>query len=682
MEVKTSEFFKNIKRLPPPGTAEFQQLIDWEVEKCMGGITVNGVFISGWLYWHTNHWKIRIDKLDNHGNIVREEALPELRDNEWIRAEHLEACKQAKLGYIEVGARQTGKSEAEASICGYHSVLFRNTQNVIVGGSDDDIALLKDKVDFGLKNVWEGIYIPRLDKTWRKNTIRLGYKDSKGDDEVWSYIIIRNVRDGHNTEGPAGVTAKSFVMDEIGKFSFAPAYEAAKPAFMSKFGMRAVPMLVGTGGAFEKGENAQRFFYNPEANGFLPVTDPLTGKKTGLFLSGIYRQDCKNLTTLADWLIKERGISAEDVSELEKIQFFEADKELATNKIEEERELKKKDPDQSEYLKVIMYHPLTPDECFMRNATGIFNITSATKQKRRIIDNNITSSRLFLEYDGETIVPQMTEKLPINEFPHNKNSDLDAPIQVWEHPVPNPPFGLYVAGVDPYRHTSAKHSSSLGAVYIYKRIHDISGEGWQNRFVASYVARPDDKEKWNSQARLLIKWYNARTICENDEMSFIEYMKNKGDAMYLEKQPPWLKEVVPTTSVSREYGIHSSDKIIEYRDSMLKKYTEDIMLKETDDKGSVIKEVPGMHYIPDSMLLEEMIKHDPSDKDFNADRIVAAGLALTLSAHLDPILIPSGKLDPRMKAYMDRSNKTSRTLFNDTRKTLRSAKSSVKKLFK
>ena len=68
------------------------------------------------------------------------------------------------------------------------------------------------------------------------------------------HIIIRNIAEGHNTEGPAGVSAKSFIMDEIGKAPFSQALEAAKPAFMSKFGWRAIPILVGTGGAFEAGE--------------------------------------------------------------------------------------------------------------------------------------------------------------------------------------------------------------------------------------------------------------------------------------------------------------------------------------------------------------------------------------------------------------------------------------------
>ena len=129
MEIKSTEFFKNMKTLPPPGTEEFRQLIKWEEEKILGGVNVNGVHISGWLYWHLNHWWIRIDDVDEYGNDVRRESLPELRDNEWMRAEHLENCKRERKGYIEVGARQGAKSETEASYFGMNAIMFQNTHN-------------------------------------------------------------------------------------------------------------------------------------------------------------------------------------------------------------------------------------------------------------------------------------------------------------------------------------------------------------------------------------------------------------------------------------------------------------------------------------------------------------------------------------------------------------------------
>lgn len=635
MEIKTTEFFKNIKSLPPEDSNEFKQLVDWEVEKCVGGITVNGVYISGWLYWHLNHWWIRIDDVDEYGNDIRIRSLPELRDNEWIRAEHLEQCKRERKGYIEVGGRQGGKSEMEASYFAMNATLFENTQNVIVCGNDNDLSLLKDKVDFGMKNLWKGIAIPRLDKTWRLNQIRLGYKTPEGEDQIWSYIVIRNARDGNVTEVAAGTTAKSFIMDEVGKYPFASAFKAAEPAFKGKNGWRAVPILVGTGGSFDNGRDAENFFYNPSSENFLAIEDPTTNRKTGLFLSGMYRQDCKYKTTLDKWLQNEKGIFVKDSRELAKIEINVADKEKALNTIKKERESSKTNPDRQLYLKQIMYYPITVEECFLSSSENVFNIELAQRQKQKLLNQERTGTPVILINDDGKITHEFTDKLPISNFPLRQTDLKDAPVVIYEFPVSNAPYGLYVAGVDPYRQGQAKYSSSLGSVYIYKRMHSLTGEKYQDMFVASYCARPDKKETWEEQARLLIKYYNARTLCENDDISFIEYMKSKGDAHYLEKQPGWLLEIVPNTTVKREYGVHrSSQKIINYLHTCLKKYMEETIYKETDENGDTIKEVLGISKIFDPVLLEEIIQFTD---DLNTDRVVAAELAIAQALKMDPI---------------------------------------------
>jgi hypothetical protein len=664
VEVKNSEFFRNMKKLPPPGSREFEQLIDWEEEKCKTGVTVNGVLFSGWLYAHLNHWHIRVDRKDNRGQVVRVRSLPDLRDNEWIMAEALERARVEQKGYLQVGLRQAGKSEMEASSCGLSAILYENTQNVIVAGNDADLALLKDKVDFGLKCMWEGLYIPRLDKTWKTNMLRLGFKDTRGDDEVWSYIMIRNAADGKNTEAAAGTTAKSFIMDEIGKYSFAQSFEAARPAFNSEFGWRAVPILVGTGGSFEKGQDAERFFYHPDENNFVSFDDG-NGKRTGLFLPGTYRPDCKVEMKLSDWL-RSRGIELSKTTELDKIIIKVKDEEKAIKKINEEREKKKKDPDQMEYLKAIMYHPLTPDECFLTAGSNLFNIRIAKEQQTRIREQAIVPTYIFLEHDGEKIVPEFTEKRPVQSFPAKHNEDKDCPIQIWEMPMVQPPHGLYTAGVDSYRQASAKESDSLGAVYIFKRVHNIHTETFRNMIVACYVARPEDKDRWNEQARLLIKWYNARALVENDEISFIDYMVSNGDESYLEPEPQYLKGILKASTVQgRKYGIHrSADAIREHLHVTLKKYMEKVIYQEKDDKGSIIKEYTGVRQILDPMLLEEISKFND---DINVDRIVAAELAISLGEYLNTTMgIVQSENRPKYES-LKRVAKSRRGMFNQTR---------------
>lgn len=663
MEIKSTEFFKNMKTLPPPGSEEFNALIKWEEEKILGGVNVNGIHIPGWLYWHLNHWMIRIDDIDEYGNDVRIECLPELRDNEWIRAEALEQCKKQKKGYLEVGGRQGGKSEMEASYFAMNAVMFQNTQNVIVCGNDNDLSLLKDKVDFGLRKLWEGISIPRLDKTWRSNQVRLGYKTPNGDDQIWSYIVIRNAKDGHNTEVAAGTTAKSFIMDEVGKYAFSSAFKAAEPAFKGKNGWRAVPILVGTGGSFDNGKDAENFFYNPEANNFLEFEGP-DNTKTGLFLSGEYRQDCKYKTTLADYLINVKQMSLSNVSELSQLEMWVSDTDKAREVITKEREAAKLNPDRTIYLKQVMYYPITVDECFMSASQNIFDIESAKRQKARLLYQERTGTPVVLYDDGDGVKHNFTDKLPITNFPLKINDSKDGPVVIYEFPVENPPYGLYVAGVDPYRQGKSAYSSSLGSVYIYKRMHSITGEKYQDMFVASYTARPDKKEVWEEQARLLIKYYNARALVENDEISFIDYMIAKGDARYLEKQPSWLQEIVPNTTVKRDYGIHrSAGKIRDFLHTCLKKYTEEIVHVEKGEDGEIISEMKGMAKIFDPVLLEEIIQYN---EEGNFDRIIAAELAIGLAMKMDPVMGKiGGEGDGRINSLYKKKKKA--TLFHNSK---------------
>lgn len=664
LHVSYKSWFKNIKdALPPEESQEYKDLIDREVERCLAGVWVDGVYFSGWMYWHINHWTIRIDQADEFGNEVRVATQPELRDNEWIRMLHLDACWEARKGYIEVGGRQGGKSEMEASYFAHSAILFKNTQNVIICGNDSDLALLKDKVDFGLRKLWKGINIPRIDKTWKSNQIRLGYKTPDGENEVWSYIMIRNAKDGHNTEAGAGTTAKSLIMDEIGKYLFAPSFQAIEPAFKGKFGWRGVPILVGTGGAFDNGADAENFFYNPEAHNFLGVEHEGREGKTGLFLSGLFRQDCKTWMKLGAYLNIEFGLDISPDSELMDINIHVSDKDRAKLVIEQERESLKNNPDRTLYLKKVMYYPLTVEECFLSSQENMFDVQSAKRQKEKLILAKKTGSAVELFLDDGVVKHKFSDKLPISNFPLKPSDSKDAPVIIYEFPVENPPYGLYVAGVDPYRQGKSEYSSSLGAVYIYKRMHSLMGEKYQDMFVASYCARPDRKSVWEEQARYLIKFYNARTLVENDEISFIDYMVSKNDSHYLEKQPQWLREVVPNTTVNRDFGIHrSAEKIRTHLHNLMKEYLEEQIVVERDAEGKILNEVLGVNRVLDPVLLEEIIQfHD----DLNTDRLIAAELAIAQAVKMDPIMGKIGeKKDPRIEALFNRQKRNKQTFVN------------------
>jgi hypothetical protein len=663
------DWFLNQSRIPDKESEEYRPFFNYHKELCLNGAMMDGVYINPFLYWHLNFWNTEVDVIDERGRISQKYANPYLRDNEWVITNEIDRAQQEKKGLVILGIRRLAKSVIESSYIAWGATFDENSQNIIAGLNAPDIKLITDKIDKGLNFLPEAWRWQRIEDNW-KNQVSLGIKTKSGERIPFSQILIRNLDEGNNEEAIAGTKPRKLIIDEIGKGNFLRGFQAAVPGFTTPFGWGCSPILTGTGGDMKKFMDAKSLMFDVDNFNFLTYNNEKDDKRVhGLFISYKYRMESKEDSTLGSFLGKP------DSSELHNVKMLvsneEKAKEITTNNLER----LKKAGDRIAYLKEKMYYPLEVDDIFLNEDTNIFDIEAAKRQKTRLLNHERTGTPVILFNDGEKIAHEFTDKQPISNFPL-KNTDLkDAPIVIYEFPVEHPPYGLYVAGVDPYRQGKSAYSSSLGSVYIYKRMHDITGEKYQDMFVASYCARPDKKETWEEQARLLIKYYNARTLCENDDISFIEYMKAKGDAHYLEKQPQWLMEVVPNTTVKREYGIHrSAQKVIDYLHNCLKKYMEETIYRETDDAGNVIKESTGVSKIFDPVLLEEIIQYNDQG---NFDRIVAAELAIAQAMKMDPILGKvGGSGDDRVKALY--STKQKNTLFSDSRGLFNSKK---RKLF-
>lgn len=663
------DWFMNQKRIPDKESAEYKSFFDFHKELCLNGAMMGDVYINPFLYWHLNIWHTEVDVIDDYGRINQKYANPLLRDNEWLVSNEIDRAQHEKKGLVILGIRRFAKSVLEASYIGWGATFDENSQNIIAGLNAPDIKLITDKLDKGLNFLPEYWRWQRIEDNW-KNQVTLGIKTRGGERIPFSQILIRNLDEGNNEEAIAGTKPRKLIIDEIGKGSFLRGFQAAVPGFTTPFGWGCSPILTGTGGDMKRFMDAKSLMFDVDNFNFLTYNNEKDERRVhGLFISHKYRMEAKEESTLGAFLNQPVG------SDLYNVKMLVSNEEKAREITETNLERLKKAGDRIAYLKEKMYYPQEVDDIFLNEDTNIFDIEAAKRQKTRLLNQERTGIPVILFNDGEKICHEFTDKQPISNFPL-KNSDLkDAPVVIYEFPMENPPYGLYVAGVDPYRQGKSEYSSSLGAVYIYKRMHELTGEKYQDMFVASYCARPDKKETWEEQARLLIKYFNARTLCENDDISFIEYMKSKGDAHYLEKQPQWLMEVVPNTTVKREYGVHrSSDKIRDYLHNCLKKYLEEVVYKETNENGDVIRELTGVTKIFDPVLLEEIIQYNDVS---NFDRIIAAELAIAQALKMDPILGKvGGSGDDRVKAMF--SSKQKNTLFSESRGLFNSKK---RKLF-
>lgn len=101
----------------------------WENEamKLLDGVTINGVFIHPWLYWHINFWKMMID--------VGDDRIPgnsQLRDNEWMFAEFLKQAEEENKGIFMFGCRRFGKALLDSEIL-YLEDREKMIGNIVVG---------------------------------------------------------------------------------------------------------------------------------------------------------------------------------------------------------------------------------------------------------------------------------------------------------------------------------------------------------------------------------------------------------------------------------------------------------------------------------------------------------------------------------------------------------------------
>lgn len=101
----------------------------WENEamKLLNGVTINGVFIHPWLYWHINFWKMMID--------VGDDRIPgnsQLRDNEWMFAEFLKQAEKENKGIFMFGCRRFGKALLDSEIL-YLEDREKMIGNIVVG---------------------------------------------------------------------------------------------------------------------------------------------------------------------------------------------------------------------------------------------------------------------------------------------------------------------------------------------------------------------------------------------------------------------------------------------------------------------------------------------------------------------------------------------------------------------
>ena len=390
-------------------------------------------------------------------------------------------------------------------------------------------------------------------------------------------------------------------------------FEYIRPAMTS--GMMTTGMFIAAGsvGDLDQCEPLKQMILNPDGNDIYSVQTNLMDDKGTIGNCGLFIPEQWSMPPFID-------------------KYGNSLIEQALNSIKEERAQWKKDLNPEQYQLRISQKPIDIAEAFAYRKEAIFPQGIISKQIRKIEEKEYAYEFVKLEKEKNTITASKTTKLPIFNFPVNKKlEDKSGAIIVWEKPVKNPSFGMYYASIDPVSEGKTTTSDSLCSIFVYKNPIEVTRETSQgietflerDKIVASWCGRYDNINKTHEQLELIIEWYNAWTLVENNISLFIQYMISKKKQKYLvpKHQIVFLKDLGSNQNVFQEYGWKNTGVLFKsHLISYAIEYVREEIDQETDVDGNVLSSSLGVERIPDKMLLTEMLQYFPG---LNVDRLVA-----------------------------------------------------------
>ena len=279
----------------------------------------------------------------------------------------------------------------------------------------------------------------------------------------------------------------------------------------------------------------------------------------------------------------------------------------------------------------ISERPIKPQEACLELGKNIFpkkllmdqltKIRTSTKLQnmKHIVD---------LSWDNGQVKAVEKKSGDITNYPLKRDDKPRGSVVIWEYPIPDAPFGLYIGGCDPYDHDES-FTNSLGSTFIFKRVR--AGEAWNDVIVAEYTGRPDTAEEYYENVRKLLTFYNARLLFENERKGIYPYFTNKHCDYLLADQPDKIiTEIFKDSKVQRRKGCHMTKQIRAYGEGLILEW-----MMEEYEPGHL-----NIERIYSEPLLEELINTDGVK---NVDRVIALCMTMIYREELYQVKVAAAK---------------------------------------
>jgi len=392
-------------------------------------------------------------------------------------------------------------------------------------------------------------------------------------------------------------------------------YEYMRPAMRSGLTTTGLFIAAGSVGDLSQCNPLKDMILNPTSKDVYAVETNLIDHKGTEGMSGLFIPEQWSMPPHID----EYGNSKVDEATVAlQAQFDEWKRELAPE----------------DYQLRISQHPRNIKEAFDNRSVSVFPTHLLSAQARRIEEKEYAYEFLDISTDanGKPTVKK-SNKQPIKEFPVNKKTeDKTGCLVVWERPNKDKPdFGSYYASIDPVAEGKTTTSDSLCSIYVMKnsveitKIKGTETETYveQSKIVAAWCGRFDDIKQTHQRLELIIEWYNAWTVIENNISLFINYMISRKKQKYLvpKSQIMFLKDLGANRNVFQEYGWKNTGTL--FKSHLLSygiEYVREELDQETKEDGTVVRTTYGIERIPDPMLIKEMQEYADG---VNVDRLVS-----------------------------------------------------------
>ena len=622
----------------PRGTTDYIQYWEQETNRCLNGyVADDGDSITGYHYFYLNYSPImkleEKEYIDRYGNIRRKRervlSFPDFWDYDYYYFNAIEQAEQEGKHMATLKCRQRGYSFKGASM------LVRNYE--LIPGSKNFAVASEQKFLVGdglLTKAWQIMDFVDKHTEWSKQRLTStrmervsGFKitDEFGKQTEQGYLSsITGITLKNDPERLRGTRGKLVLFEEGGKFpNLETAWRIEQPAVETDDGVAfGLLCLFGTGGT-EGGsfDGLKNIFYNPKAFNVLSFPniwdDGQEQTECGFFVpawSNLQSFDDKGNQIFMD----KFGNSLKD----------KAIEEL----INQRNVIKDGGASQTSIDRFVSERPLKPQEAVLELGKNIFPRKLLMDQLTRIRTNTKIRNMkhiVDLSWDGNGGV-QATEKKSgdITTYHLKKDDKPNGSVVIWEYPIPDAPFGLYIGGCDPYDHDSS-FTNSLGSTFIFKRVR--AGEAWNDVIVAEYTGRPDTAEEYYENVRKLLIFYNARLLFENERKGIYPYFTNKHCDYLLADQPDKIiTEVFKDSKVQRRKGCHMTKAIREYGEGLILEW-----LMDEYEPGH-----PNVERIYSEALIEELIENDGIK---NVDRVIALCMVMIYREELYQIKVSAAK---------------------------------------